>query len=102
VHLHAQALDLAAQHAAAAFVHLHRHQARGELHHMGFQAQVAQGLGAFQPQQAAAHHHARAGLAPRRHGFQVFDGAVDEAVGRSRPGTGGTKGLEPVASTSLS
>jgi hypothetical protein len=30
---------------------------------VGFQAQVAQGLGAFQAQQAAAHHHAAPGLA---------------------------------------
>jgi hypothetical protein len=67
------------------------------------QPQVAQRLGAFQAQQAAADDDAgaRAGAA-FEHRFQVFDGAVDEAVGRSRPGTGGTKGDEPVASTSLS
>ena len=50
---------------------------RGRTPPHGFQAHVAQGLGAFQPQQAAANHHARAGLGPRGlHGFQVFDGAV--------------------------
>ena len=48
----------AAQHAAAVVIHLHRHQARGELHHVGLEAEVAQGLGAFQAEQAAAHHHA--------------------------------------------
>ena len=94
VHLHAQALDLGLQHPAAAFVHLHRHQAGGELHHMGFQAHIAQGLGAFQPQQAAANHHARAGLGPcGLHGFQVFDGAVHKAVRAVAPRHLGHEGV---------
>jgi hypothetical protein len=93
VHVHAQGLDLLAQDAAAALVHLHRHQARGELHHMGFQAQVAQGLGAFQAQQAAAHHHAAPGLgAGGLHGLQVVDGAVDEAVRPLAAGDGRHEG----------
>jgi hypothetical protein len=61
---HAQFLDLLAQHAAAAFIDLHRHQARREFDHVGFQLQVAQGLGAFQAQQAAADHHAAPGRLP--------------------------------------
>ena len=82
VHLHPEGFDLAAQHAAAVVVHLHRHQARGELHHVGLQAEVAQGLGAFEAEQAAAHHHAAPGAgAAFGHAFQVFDGAIDEAVG---------------------
>jgi hypothetical protein len=40
-----------------AFVDLHRHEARGELHDVGFEAHVAQRLRAFEAQQATAHDH---------------------------------------------
>ena len=81
VHLHAQLLNLGAQHAATAFIHLHSHQPRRELHHMRFQAHVAQCLGAFQAQQPTAHDHACLGLgAGGLHGLQILDGAIDEAV----------------------
>ena len=81
VHVQAQLFDLGPQHAAAAFVHLHGHQAGGEFDHVGFQPHVAQGLGAFQAQQAAAHYDAGFRLGTRGlHGLQVFDGAVDMDV----------------------
>src|SRR5574343_998871 len=44
-HAHPQCLDLVAQDAATSLVHLHGHQSRCKLHHMGLQAHVAQGLG---------------------------------------------------------
>nr|GEU28124.1 hypothetical protein [Tanacetum cinerariifolium] len=78
---HAQFLDLAAQHAGTAIVHLHGHQARRELHHVGVELQIAQRLGAFEAQQTAADHHAGFGArAAFEHRFQVFDGAIHEAV----------------------
>ena len=58
VHRHAQRLDLRAQHAPAAVVDLHRHQARREFDHVGLEVHVAQRLGAFEAQQAAADDHA--------------------------------------------
>ncbi len=85
---------LLAQHAAAAFVDLHRHQARRELDHMRLEAHVAQRLRAFETEQAAADH--RAGLRARAaflHRFEVLDSAVDEAVRAGRgPARGGTNG----------
>jgi len=93
VDVHAQRFDLAAQHAAAAFVDLHHHQAGRELDHMRFQTEVAQGLGAFQAQQAAADHHAAARLGTRGlHGLEVFDGAVDKAVRTLAPRHAGHEG----------
>ena len=92
-HVHTQRLDLVAQDATTALVHLHGHQARRELDHMGLQAQVAQGLGAFQAQQAAAHHHAGARFGARHlHGLQVFNGAVHKALVAVAPGNGGHEG----------
>jgi hypothetical protein len=55
-------LDLVPQHGAAALVELHRHQPGGELHHLGLEAEQAQGVGRLQPQQAATDDHAAAGL----------------------------------------
>jgi hypothetical protein len=77
----AQRFDLAAQQAAAAVINLHRHQPGREFDDMGLQAQVLQRLGGFQPQQAAAHHHAHLRLGGGiANGFQVFNGAVDQAA----------------------
>ena len=58
VHAHAQGFDLAAQHGAAAVVHLHRHQARREFDHMRLQSQILERLGRFQAEQSAADHGA--------------------------------------------
>src|SRR5690606_19312626 len=82
VNVHPQLFDLGAQHTATALIHLHGHQAWGELHHVGFEAQVTQGFGAFQAEQPTTHHHALLGLGPGgRHGLQVFDRAVHKAIG---------------------
>ena len=58
VHVNAERFDLPAQHGAAAVVDLQRHQSRREFDHMGLQSEIAQRLGGFQPQQAAADHRA--------------------------------------------
>ena len=82
MHLHPERLDLVPQHPTAALVDLDRHQPRRELDHMGLQPQVAQRLGAFEPEQAAADHDAGLGAgAAGRHRLQVLDRPVDEAVG---------------------
>ena len=81
VHAHAQRFDVPSQHATAALIELHGHQARRELDHVRFQTQVDQRLGGFQAQQAAADHHAAPGSSARRaDGDQILDGAIDEAV----------------------
>ena len=99
----AQRLDARAQQPAAALVDLHGHEPRRELDHVGREAEVLQRLRRFEAQQAAADHHAARGvLAGLADGLEVFDGAVDEQPGRSRPGIGGTNGLEPVARISMS
>ena len=66
VHLHAERFDLRAQQRAAAGVHLHGHQARRELDDVRFEAEVAQRLRGFEPEQAAADHGADLRLARSR------------------------------------
>ena len=98
MHLHTQFLDLVTQHRAAVVVQLHRHQTRGELHHVGLQAQALEGVSRFQAQQATADHHAGLGAGGiGADGVQVVQGTVDKTVlvvlavdGRhKRVGTGG-------------
>ena len=70
-----------AQQGAAVAVQLHRHQARGEFHHVRLQAQVLQGVGGFQTEQATADDNAGfAALGTGANGIEVVQGAVDEAV----------------------
>ena len=79
MHAHAQALDLRLERQPAEVIQLHRHQARRELHHMGFKAQAFQGVGGFQAEQATADHHTtpriRGGATD---GIEVFKGTVDQ------------------------
>ncbi|MCY1358384.1 hypothetical protein D9M69_449180 [compost metagenome] len=80
VHAHAQRLDPCLEGLAALVVELYRHQAWGELHHMGIQAKGLQRIGRFQAEQATAHHHATARVGRRRaDGVEVAQGAVDQA-----------------------
>ena len=81
VDVHAERFHFLAQQGAAGFVQLHRHQLRREFHHMGFQPQQPQRVGGFQPEQAAAHHHAAFGVAGAAFDrVQVVHGAVHQAV----------------------
>ena len=81
VHGHTQLFDLAPQHGAAAIIHLYRHQARCELHHMGGQTHVTQSFGGFKPEQTATNHGADLGAGARgTDRFQVLDGAINKAV----------------------
>ena len=83
----AQRLDARRSSAAAAFVDLHGHQPRRELDHVRLEAQILERLGGFEAEQAAADHHAARGvLAGFADGFEVFDGAIDEAAGAVAPG----------------
>jgi hypothetical protein len=80
VHADAQAFDLCLERQATQIVQLHRHQARGELHDVGFQAQALERVGRFQTEQATADHHAAPGIGRRRSNrIEVFEGAVDQA-----------------------
>ncbi len=80
VHADAQCLDARPQRRAALVVQLHRHQARGELHDMSFQAEGLQRVGRFQAEQAAADHHAATRVAGGgTDAVQVVEGAVDQA-----------------------
>ena len=86
-----EGLDLLAQQLAAAIVDLHRHQARRELHHVRLEPEILERLGRLQAEQAAADHRADALLRRAvRDRLQVFDGAVDEAVGALVSGLVGT------------
>ncbi len=81
MNLHAQLFDLAAQHAPAAIVDLHRHEARRKLDHVRGQPHIAQRLRTLKAEQAAAYHDASFGAHPTGlHRFQIFNGAIDEAV----------------------
>ena len=94
MHLHTQRLDARTQRRTAFGIQLHRHQAWGELHHMGFQAQRLQRIGCFQTEQPAADHHAPSGLHRRlTDRIQILQRAVDQP-GRA-PGTfdGRNKGI---------
>ena len=81
VYLHAHGFDLAAQQLAALTVELFGHQHRSKLHYVGLEAQCLEGTGGFKAKQAATDHHpvlaAFGGVAD---GFQILDGAVDEAL----------------------
>ncbi|MNO44312.1 hypothetical protein D3C76_345510 [compost metagenome] len=80
VHTDAEALDLCLERQATVFVQLHRHQARGEFHHMSFQPQGFQGVGGFQTEQATADHHTASGVARcGTNGIEVFKGAIHQA-----------------------
>ena len=61
VHSDAQLADFFPQHRRAAVVQLHRHQVRRKLDNVSFQPQLLQRVGRFQPEQAAADHHAPSG-----------------------------------------
>ena len=81
VDVHAERFHFLTQQGAAGFVQLHGHQLRREFHHMGFQPQQPQRIGGFQPEQAAAHHHAAFGVAGAAFDrVQVVHGAVHQAV----------------------
>ena len=83
VNVQAQGFELALQHLAAGLVNLPGHKARGKLHHVGFgHAQIEQGFGGFQAQQAAPQHGPHAGSSRCRLDFlQVLDGAVHHHPG---------------------
>jgi hypothetical protein len=81
VHFQPQALYLVLQQGAALGIQLYRHQPGGEFHHMGFQAEQAQGVGGFQAEQAAADHHAGLGIAAGGLDVgQIFQGTVDKTL----------------------
>ena len=106
VHHYAELLDPRAQGRRASVVDLGRHQAGRELHHVGLQTEALQGIGSFEPEQPSADHRAdlaaavEVGIGADR--LEVVDGAVHEATPGVAPGTGGTKGYDPVARTSAS
>ena len=80
VHTDAQVLDTLLEGGAAEVVQLHRHQARGEFDHVGFQAQGLQRVGRFQAEQAAADHHATAlAVGGGADAVEVVEGTVDQA-----------------------
>ncbi len=94
VHMHAERLDLLSQHAAAAVIELHGHEARRELHHMGFESEVLQGLAGLEPEEAAADHHAHLADGARgADGLEILDGAVDEALRPVAAGHGRHEGV---------
>ncbi|MCY1343047.1 hypothetical protein D9M69_290550 [compost metagenome] len=79
MHPHAQCFDARLECLAALVIELHRHQARGEFHHVGVEAEGLQRIGGFQAQQAAAHHHATACLgSSSADGVEVGQGTVDQ------------------------
>ncbi len=81
VHLHAHGFNLAAQQLAALAVELLGHQYRGKLYHVGLETQCLEGAGGFEAEQAAPDHHpALAALGRAADGFQILDGAIDEAL----------------------
>ena len=81
VHLHAHGFNLAAQQLAALTVELLGHQYRSKLHHMGLETQRLEGAGGFEAKQTAPDHHpALAAPGGAANGFQILDGAIDEAL----------------------
>jgi hypothetical protein len=102
-HLHAQFFDLLARSTRAPDRRPAPPSGAARIRPRGSPGHVAQRLGAFQAQQAAADHHA--GLRALRRIRASLPGlrwCGRRSSPRSLPGTGGTKGYEPVASTSLS
>ncbi len=80
MHADTQGFDLRLQRQAAVIIQLHWHQARGEFHHMSFQAQGLQGVGCFQAEQATTDHYPTARvLGCGLNGVEVGQGAVDQA-----------------------
>ncbi|RMU64502.1 Cellobiohydrolase A, partial [Pseudomonas savastanoi pv. glycinea] len=79
VYANAQRFDTRFQGGPAVLVQLHRHQARGELDNMSFQAKRLQCVGRFKPEQTTADYHAtasfRGGVA---NGVQVLKRAIDQ------------------------
>ena len=81
VHLHAHGFNLAAQQLAALTVELLGHQYRSKLHHVGLETQRLEGTCRFKAKQTAPDHHpALATLGGAADGFQILDGAIDEAL----------------------
>ncbi len=81
MYLHPHGFNLAAQQLAALTVELLGHQYRSKFHHMGFETQCLEGAGGFEAKQAATDHHpALATLGGAADGFQILDGAIDEAL----------------------
>ncbi|NUA48916.1 hypothetical protein HAT94_02204 [Dickeya solani] len=82
MYMQTQRFNLALQQLRAAAVQLYRHQPGGELHHMGFQPQLAQCIGGFQPQQPAAYHHAAARFTRfGGDGVQIVQRAIYQTTG---------------------
>ncbi|MCY1418090.1 hypothetical protein D9M71_336370 [compost metagenome] len=80
MHAHAQLLDPRLEGLAALVIQLHRHQARGELHHMGIQTEGFQRIGRFQAEQAATDHHATARIGGGAADLvEIVEGAVDQS-----------------------
>ncbi len=87
-------LDGAQQRRAAAVVDLDGHQARGELHDAGGEAETLEGAGRLQPEEPAADDRAAGpGLRVLLDREQVLDGAVDEAAGGVLAGDGRHEGV---------
>ena len=81
VNANAQRLDFPAQHRRAVVVELHRHQIGRKLNHVGFQPELLQGVRRFQPQQAAANHHAATrALCMRGNIIEIVEGAINKAA----------------------
>ena len=105
VHRQAELLDVPASVPPPASSTCTGHQPRRELDDVGLEAELAQRVRGLQPEQAAADRPRRPCAVGRRRPdrLEVLDGAVDEAAVAGRgPGTGGTNGAAPVASTSSS
>ncbi len=79
-----------------------RPSAQEQTHHVGFETQRLEGTGGFEAKQTAPDHHpALAAPGGAANGFQILDGAIDEALVVLAALDGRHPG-EPVASTSLS
>ena len=73
--------DLLSQHAAAALIDLHRHQARREFDDVRRQPEILQRLRRFEPEQPATDDDADLAVAGRRTDrFEIFDRAIDETA----------------------
>ena len=93
MHEHAQAFDARAQQSAAALVHLHGHEPRRKLDHVGSETQVLECLGRFEAQQTAADHDTTRGVLARlADGLEILDGAVDEHIRAFAPRNGRHEG----------
>ncbi len=80
MHADAQRFDAGFERLAAFLVQLHRHQAWGELDHMGFEAERFERIGRLQPEQSATDDHAALGVAGGgADGVQIIQGAVDQS-----------------------